>query len=106
MSPLDPVERPDSGAGMSQLSDLLTRLDAGTVVVGLPLGLDGEPTAQSGRARAFAGRLAALVPAVEVELFDERLTTKAAQEIGGSSSEDSRAAAVLLERWLLTKETK
>ncbi|MEI7559376.1 MAG: Holliday junction resolvase RuvX [Actinomycetes bacterium] len=106
VSPLDPVERPDSGVGMSQLSDLITRLDAATVVVGLPLGLDGEPTAQSGRARAFAGRLAALVPEVEVELFDERLTTKAAQEIGGSSSEDSRAAAVLLERWLLTRGTK
>jgi putative Holliday junction resolvase len=38
---------------------------------------------------------------VPVELYDERFTTAiAARSISGRTSEDSRAAAVLLEDWL------
>jgi putative Holliday junction resolvase len=36
-----------------------------------------------------------------VELYDERFTTRIAQRVRqGNASEDSRAAAVLLENWL------
>jgi putative Holliday junction resolvase len=35
-----------------------------------------------------------------VELYDERFTTRIAARTGGAASEDSRAAAVLLEDWL------
>ena len=70
------------------------------VVVGLPLGLSGADTAQTRETRAFADRLAGAVP-VPVEMYDERFTTAiAARAGGGRSSEDSRAAAVLLEDWL------
>jgi putative holliday junction resolvase len=70
------------------------------VVVGLPLGLSGADTAQTREARAWADRLAAAV-AVPVDLYDERFTTAIAARAGGDrSSEDSRAAAVLLEDWL------
>jgi putative Holliday junction resolvase len=37
---------------------------------------------------------------VPVELYDERFTTRIAQDAGGRAAEDSRAAAVLLEGWL------
>jgi putative Holliday junction resolvase len=74
------------------------------VVVGLPLGLSGADTDQTREARAWADRLAAAVP-VPVELYDERFTTAiAAREFGPHpprTSEDSRAAAVLLEDWLV-----
>jgi putative Holliday junction resolvase len=73
------------------------------VVVGLPLGLSGADTDQTREARAWADRLAAAV-SVPVELYDERFTTAiAAREFGTHpprTSEDSRAAAVLLEGWL------
>src|SRR5947208_2686853 len=50
-------------------------------------------------ARAFSERLGQAVP-VPVELYDERLTTRLAARTGGRASEDSRAAAHLLEGWL------
>jgi putative holliday junction resolvase len=70
-------------------------------VVGLPLGLSGADTDQTREARAWADRLAAAVP-VPVELYDERFTTAiAARSAGDRTSEDSRAAAVLLDDWLV-----
>jgi putative Holliday junction resolvase len=73
------------------------------VVVGLPLSLSGGDSRQTGETRAFAHKLEQVVP-VPVELYDERLTTRLASQLGGRGSEDSRAAAVLLESWLAAKE--
>ena len=69
------------------------------MIVGLPLSLSGGDSDQTREARAFAARLADTLD-VPVELYDERFTTTLAQRAGGSASEDSRAAAVLLEDWL------
>jgi putative Holliday junction resolvase len=69
------------------------------IVVGLPLSLSGGDSAQTTETRAWAERLRGLVD-VPVEMLDERFTTKLAAQAGGSTSEDSRAAAVLLEDWL------
>jgi putative holliday junction resolvase len=67
----------------------------------LPLGLSGADTDQTREARAWADRLAGAV-SVPVELYDERFTTAiAARSAGDRTSEDSRAAAVLLEDWLV-----
>ena len=57
-------------------------------------------------ARAFAQRLAERV-SVPVELYDERFTTLLASRDPGDprTSEDSRAAAHLLEGWLAARTT-
>jgi len=68
-------------------------------VVGLPLSLSGADSAQTSETRAFADRLARAL-SVPVELYDERFTTRLAERTGGRASEDSRAAAHLLEGWL------
>ena len=73
------------------------------VVVGLPLGLSGRDTGQTREARAFAEVLRERL-SVPVELYDERFTTKLAQQAGGRAAEDSRAAAVLLEDWLASRD--
>jgi putative Holliday junction resolvase len=71
------------------------------VVVGLPLGLSGDDTDQTRETREWAARLAERVRPVPVELYDERFTTAIASRSGDRrTSEDSRAAAVLLEDWL------
>ena len=102
VTPLDPIARPDSKEGLAEVARVISDLEPEVVVVGMPLSLDGSRTTQTDRAEGFAAKLRArsLDRPVEVVLWDERLTTSAAQAIGGSSSEDSRAAAVLLERWL------
>jgi putative Holliday junction resolvase len=84
---------------LARLRDLVAELDAGQVVVGLPLSLSGGESDQTRETRAFAERLADTVT-VPVALYDERLTTRLAARAGGRASEDSRAAAHLLEGWL------
>ena len=98
-TPLDPVLAPGSKRGLGRLRALVSELGAERVVVGLPLSLSGADTAQTTETRAFAARLGQRL-SVPVELYDERFTTALAQRTGGSSSEDSRAAAHLLESWL------
>ena len=99
-TPIDPVERPGSDAGLARIAELVRERSVETVVVGLPLTLAGGESDQTAEARAFAKRLAEIVAPVAVRLHDERLTTAQARRAGGSASEDSRAAAHLLQAWL------
>jgi putative holliday junction resolvase len=98
-TPIEAVERPDTRRGMSRLAGLVREHGIKQVVVGLPVGLSGADTQQTMAARDFAQRLGERVP-VPVDLYDERFTTSIAAARGGSGSEDSRAAAVLLEDYL------
>jgi putative Holliday junction resolvase len=98
-TPLEPVLAPGTRRGITRLRALVRELGAERVVVGLPLSLSGGDSAQTAETRAFAAKLEQHV-SVPVELYDERFTTKLAQQTGGSAAEDSRAAAHLLEGWL------
>jgi putative Holliday junction resolvase len=100
-TPIDPVLRPATRRGLASLRAIVRKLGAERVIVGLPLTLAGGESAQTAETRAFAERLAEVVD-VPVELYDERFTTRMAARSGGSASEDSRAAAHLLEGWLST----
>ena len=86
------------------------------VVVGLPLSLDGSRgrAAESAADEADALRACSLdrLGVVDVELFDERLTTVTAHQAlaaGGTRERDRRdvvdqaAAAVMLSAWLETR---
>jgi putative Holliday junction resolvase len=101
-TPLQPVLAPGTRRGFARLRALVRELDAERVVVGLPLSLSGGDSAQTAETRAFAARLEQQL-SVPVELYDERFTTKLAQQTGGSAAEDSRAAAHLLEGWLAAR---
>jgi putative Holliday junction resolvase len=98
-TPIEPVTNPNTRRGMSRLRSLVRELGAERVVVGLPLSLSGADSEQTKEARSFVRRLEEQLP-VPVELYDERLTTRLAARTGGRASEDSRAAAHLLEGWL------
>ena len=99
-TPIEEIERPGTRKGLARVADVVREREAGRVVVGLPIALSGGDTDQTREVRAWADRLAAAV-AVPVELYDERFTTAiAARSPDRRSSEDSLAAAVLLEDWL------
>ena len=98
-TPIEPVLRPGTRKGIRRVVTLAEELGVRAILVGLPLSLSGGDSAQTAEVREWAQRLARMVP-VPVELYDERFTTKLAAQAGGRSSEDSRAAAVLLESWL------
>ena len=98
-TPLEPVLRPGTRKGFGRVLALAAETGAERIVIGLPLSLSGEDSAQTAETRAFAERLQRSVQ-VPVELYDERFTTRLAADAGGSGSLDSRAAAVLLNEWL------
>ena len=98
-TPIEPVFAPDTRRGIGRLRALVAELGAERVVVGLPLSLSGGDSEQTAATRVFAAELERRLN-VPVELYDERFTTRLAERTGGSSSEDSRAAAHLLESWL------
>lgn len=100
-TPLAPVLAPGTRKGLRRVVTLAQDVGAELVLVGLPLSLSGADSAQTAETRAWAERLARLLgDEIPVELFDERFTTRIAQRRGGAASEDSMAAAVLLEDWL------
>jgi putative Holliday junction resolvase len=102
-TPLDPVLMPASRRGLGRLRTLVAELEVELVVVGLPLSLSGADSAQTRETRTFADTLQRALP-VEVQLYDERFTTRLAERSGGRASEDSRAAAHLLESWLASQQ--
>lgn len=102
MRPIDPIE-PSDPATVAALVDE-HRVEA--VLVGLPVSLDGSEGSQARAAREFAAAIAALVE-IPVETYDERLTTRlaaASRREGSRASEDSLAAAHLLDSYLLSHE--
>jgi putative Holliday junction resolvase len=103
-TPLEPVLAADSRRGRARLRSLVGELGAELVLVGLPLSLSGRDSAQTTEVREFAAALQRSLP-VPVQLYDERFTTRLAQRAGGRASEDSRAAAYLLEGWLARRES-
>jgi putative Holliday junction resolvase len=106
-TPLEPVTDVTSRRGRARLRELIAEVGAERVVVGLPLSLSGADSTQTAEARAFAAALDRAVE-VPVELYDERFTTRIAQQSGADprASEDSRAAAVLLEDWLAARSAR
>jgi putative Holliday junction resolvase len=95
---------------LDALAELKVRESVAHMVVGLPLNADGSAGRQAKRAQDFA-RVAARVVGVPVELWDERLSTRAAEEIARQQGRNMRrarqrgeldavAAAVILQDYL------
>jgi putative holliday junction resolvase len=101
--PLETVKR-DEGS-ISRLAELVGELEVGTVVVGLPLLMDGREGEQARLVREFAADLDEAIEA-DVAFVDERLTTKQAESVlrearvkrGRKREASDRVAAALILR--------
>jgi putative holliday junction resolvase len=108
-TPIEMVPRPDTRRGLAKIEQLVREREVERVVVGLPLSLRGGDSEQTLQTRAFARALSLrLGEEVPVELHDERFTTRMAQRESlahppATASEDSRAAAHMLESWLTAR---
>ncbi len=98
-TPIEPVSAPATRRGLRRLRALVSELGVERVVVGLPVSLSGGDSAQTVQTREFVALLERELP-VPVDVWDERFTTKLAERYPGRASEDSRAAAHMLEGWL------
>ena len=108
VTPIEAVQNPGSRRGLQTLAQLVRDRAVELVVVGLPLSLRGSDTDQTRETRAFARRLSLrLGEATPVQMYDERFTTQLAQGMDGpfTASEDSRAAALMLESWLTARSS-
>lgn len=75
-----PVETVKRGKGdLDRIAAIAAEYEAIEVVVGLPTSMSGREGQAAALAREFAARLAVRLAPVPVRLFDERLTTVAAQ---------------------------
>jgi len=75
---LPTLKRKGARADLAQLGELIQRLGVEEVIVGYPLNLDGTLGEGAEKASAFARELEQAFP-VRTILWDERLTTKAAE---------------------------
>lgn len=114
--PLDCWHGPGDGAELLEhIAELIEERSARTLLVGLPLNMDGTESGRSKDVREFIERARARLSGVEVIPFDERLTTRAAAELlqeAGFHGEDRKvrldswSALVLLRDWLETGEPR
>jgi putative Holliday junction resolvase len=79
------------------------------IVIGLPKNMDGTLGPSAAKAKAFAGELALVIPALKIIFWDERLTTVEAQRALHTAGKNARqskkmidqvAAQILLQSYL------
>ncbi len=102
------IERTSLAEDVARIGEIAERRRAGKIVLGLPLNMDGSMSPQGRRVRRFANRLRRELE-LEVELWDERLSTMEAErmliEAGESraarrASRDGVAAAIILQGYM------
>ncbi len=110
-----PKERSEITRNLDHIAELVQERSARTLLVGLPLNMDGTESGRSKDVRGFIERASARLPEVEVVAYDERLTTRAAEDLlheagfhgeGRKERLDSWSALVLLRDWLETGEPR
>lgn len=105
------VRSHDPEADRKRIADIVDETEARRVIVGLPIGLDGRRGPAAVAAEQEAADLERLLSSrgIELEMFDERLSTVSAQrqllEAGHRAAAqrkviDQTAAAVILQAWL------
>lgn len=110
-SPLDPiVRRRGKRPPVSRIAEIVREHEAGQIVLGLPLGLDGEENDWCAEVRKVGDAIAERAE-VPVAYVDERMTSvraeRAVRGIGLRRSEreqkdriDTAAAQLILQAWL------
>ncbi len=104
--PLRTLQRSAQDDIVKSIAGLVAEEDISSIVVGLPLRMDGTAGAQAESVREFVRELLSAVN-VPVTLWDERLSTVQADQLlrsGGSrkrkAEQDALAAAIILQGYL------
>jgi putative pre-16S rRNA nuclease len=103
--PLGVISPPDA----TEAARAATEEGVELIVVGLPVSLDGTQRGQAAAAREFADAVRSAAAGIPVETYDERLTTRMADDsarAGASAPRDALAAAHLLESYLVSRERR
>jgi len=113
VSPYKTIERSTRNALFDELINIIRKEAVETIVVGLPLSLNGEDTLTTRQARNFAESLGRRTD-VPIHMMDERLTSAEAEEelnaagVRGKKRKmalDSQAAVIILRSWLESEQS-
>lgn len=94
---------------VERVAEIALEREVGTLVVGLPVNMDGSEGPRAAQVRAFVRRLRARLPLIAIALQDERLSTKVAEELQREARvpitkrralRDSWSALVILRDWI------
>ena len=106
-SPLKTLTVNNNQDAIAEILDIVNEYDVELVIVGLPIGMKGQETAQTNHVRKFADNLTK--NGIKVALQDERLTSISAkrsileQQKKASKNKglvDQTAAAILLQQYI------
>lgn len=93
---LTTIRHADNARRFGAIEQLVREWQPVLLVVGCPLGLDGQQHAMSARARRFANQLHGRLN-LPVALADERLTSVEAERMGAGDRVDAVAAQLILQ---------
>ena len=108
----NPLETVDTAVLMDFLKAYCAKEEVDTLVLGLPIRLNGKDNEMTPRVMAFKSALEKIFPTLKVELIDERFTSKMALQsmiAMGSKKKDRRekagnldkvSAAIILQSYL------
>ena len=94
---------------LTELDKILSEYDVETIVVGMPISMNGESTQRAEITKEFIHKLKCKYNKIKIETIDERLTTVMAESIIHQNNEniknskkkiDSIAASIILESYL------
>ncbi|MBI2443729.1 MAG: Holliday junction resolvase RuvX [Candidatus Magasanikbacteria bacterium] len=98
--PFGVIAKQTAAAPLKEIQELIVNESIGKVIVGFPLGLDGQENRNTDRVKQFAFTLQKALN-IPVELFDERFTSQLADRLARSDvSRDELAATAILEGYL------
>lgn len=106
--PVETIDRAKTDP-VSRIAELVERRKIRTLVVGLPLRMDGSEGESAAKVRAFADLLRERLPSIPLVFVDESLTTAAAaaklREAGRKAKQqksviDQAAAVEILTSWM------
>ena len=106
--PVETIDR-SKGDAIEHIARLAEIRNVHTLVVGLPVRMDGSEGSSAAKVRAFAGQLRERLPAIPLVFVDETLTTSTAaaklREAGRNAKQqksiiDQAAAVEILNLWM------
>lgn len=112
--PLRTIKSESMRKNVDTIAEIAKSESVEKIVIGLPLNMDGSEGVRAGKSRAF-GRVLEKVSGIEVDYFDERLTSVEAESIMDEVSVkkskrknivDTIAAQIILESYLSARKNK
>jgi len=97
--PYGKIEEKNSEKAVEKIVDFVKKEHIDKIVIGLPLGLNGEENENTQRIRSFAQNIGDMV-SVEIIFMDERFTSHQADNTLGDASRDEKSAMIILQSYL------